>query len=482
LRPLSLLYIFAGQYRSARTKVGGMPRGPVLSTSRKEHFMNAGLDRRQLLFLGLVSAGLVLAGLGLWVVPSPASPRPFDRTQSPMSNGLVVHEWGTFLSVQGSNGATLGGMIDSEEKLPQFVRERDLNGRNRAYMFNKMETPVTYFYTDHPMTAEVRVEMPRGLLTHWFPAVQAFGPPTGPAARPVSSASFLDWGKVELFPDTPAFVGLNKPVHGVRTGAAGDSTWRFARETDSALVRVMKAPARVRPEGDVEKFLFYRGLGEFDLPLSVESAGTADDVKLTLHNRGPERLTALFAVRVRGGSIQYAGLPDLAGQSNLTISTASNFSTWMPQEDGVRQVKQQLTAALAKKGLFAREALAMTNTWESSYFHNEGLRILYVLPRRLVDELIPIQIKPAPVQLERVMVGRVEVLTPAQESDLLLQVANLKSADKKVRDAAQIALDRLGRLKEPALRRLLAISTNRDQIEQIESLIRALMPKAAAKS
>jgi hypothetical protein len=154
----------------------------------------------------------------------------------------------------------------------------------------------------------------------------------------------------------------------------------------------------------------------------------------------------------------------------------------MPREDGVRQVKQQLTAALAKEGLFAREALAMTNTWESSYFHNDGLRVLYALPRRMVDELIPIRIKPAPDRLERVMVGRVEVLTPAQEGELLRQVADLKSANRKVRDAAQASLDRLGRLKEPTLRRLLALSTTREQREQIEGLIRAAQPRPAAKS
>ena len=90
----------------------------------------------------------------------------------------------------------------------------------------------------------------------------------------------------------PEFVGVNKPLRGVRPGAGADSTWRFARETDSALVRVRKAGAPVRPEGDVEKFLFYRGLGEFDLPLSIKSAGTTDDVQLTLRNRGAEPLTA----------------------------------------------------------------------------------------------------------------------------------------------------------------------------------------------
>ncbi len=429
--------------------------------------------------LGLVSAGLVLAGLGLWVVPAPASPPSPNPTAA---SGVVVHEWGTFLSVQGSDGVTLGGMVDSEEKLPAFVRDRDLNGRNRACLFQKMETPVTYFYTDRPMTAEIRVEMPRGLLTHWFPAVQTFGPGLRPKGKPAAAGSFLDWGKVELFPDTPEYVGDKKPLRGVRPGAGADSTWRFARETDSALVRVTKAPVTVRPEYEVEKFLFYRGLGEFDLPLSITSAGVSDDVRLTLRNSGPEPLTAVFAVRVRGGSLQYARLPDLAGQGELVVNSATALSAWMPLEDGVRQVKQQLTAALAKEGLFAREALAMTNTWESSYFHNDGLRVLYVLPRRMVDELIPIRIKPAPDRLERVMVGRVEVLTPAQERELLRQVADLKSADRKVRDAAQASLDRLGRLKEPTLRRLLALSTTREQREQIEGLIRAAQPRPAAKS
>jgi hypothetical protein len=238
----------------------------------------------------------------------------------------------------------------------------------------------------------------------------------------------------------------------------------------------------VRPEHEVEKFLFYRGLGEFDLPLSIVSAGTADDVRLTLRNRGPEPLTAVFAVRVRGGSVRYARLPDLGGLSEAAVNTATALSAWMPLEDGVRQVKHALTTALAKEGLFAREALAMTNTWESSYFRNDGLRVLYALPRRLVDDAIPIRIKPAPDRLERVMVGRVEVLTPAQEGELLRQVANLKSADRKVREAAQASLDRLGRLKEPTLRRLLALSTGREQREQIEGLIRAALPKPAAKS
>jgi hypothetical protein len=270
-------------------------------------------------------------------------------------------------------------------------------------------------------------------------------------------------------------------VPGVRGGVGPDSTWRFARETDSALVKVVKAPVPVHWKGDVEKFLFYRGLGEFDLPLSVSSTSDKDDATLTLRNRAEAPLTSVFAVRVRNGMVQYARLPDLQGKSEQVINTASTLSGWMPAEDGVRQVKQQLTAALAKEGLFDREALAMTNTWEKSYFHTDGFRIFYSLPRSLVDEIIPIRIKPAPDRLERVMVGRVEVLTPAQEQFLLKQVDNLKAKDKGTREAATAQLAALGRLQEPVLRRLVVLNNDSERHEQLKGLLLAAAGKAAPK-
>ncbi|MGL4421831.1 MAG: hypothetical protein ACRCZF_14275 [Gemmataceae bacterium] len=424
------------------------------------------------------------AASGVSIAQPPQTP-PVLPSAASKPSGLIVHEWGTFLSVQGADGVALGGMIDSEESLPSFVRERDLQGRNRAGLFLKMETPVTYFYTDRPMTAEIKVDMPRGLLTHWFPATQSFGPrPIAEATKDntPNQASFLDWGKVELFPDTPEYVGVKKPVTGVRPGAGAGSTWRFARETDSALVKVTKAPVTVRPELETEKFLFYRGLGEFDLPLSVVTTGLTDDVSLALANRGSDPLTSMFVVRVRGNMLQYAQISNLAGRSERTIPTATTLSAWMTKEDGVRQVKQKLTAALATEGLYSREALAMTNTWEASYFQNDGLRVLYVLPRRFVDEVIPIRIRPTPERIERVMVGRVEVLTPQQEAELLKQVTALKSSDKKTREAATAVLNGLGRLKEPTLRRLLVLSTLPEQREQIQALLRETLQKSTTQS
>src|SRR5687768_6711735 len=103
-------------------------------------------NRRRWL-LRLASAGFLSASLALWGVAAPALPLAPNLPQPPAptaGSGLVVHEWGTFLSVQGSDGSTMGGMVDSEEQLPPFVRERGLSGRNRVGLTQKMETPVTY--------------------------------------------------------------------------------------------------------------------------------------------------------------------------------------------------------------------------------------------------------------------------------------------------------------------------------------------------
>lgn len=410
------------------------------------------------------AAALALAAfLGAAAIAAPA----------PANGGTwVVHEWGTFLSVQGSDGVTLGGMVDSEEALPRFVRQRDLGGRSRASFFSKMETPVTYFYTDRPRDVRVRVEMPGGLLTHWFPDVHAVTPPLPPApkapeawagrtkATPPVAGSSLDWGTFEVFPDTRFLPMARQPGEGQVPRAPyvdADTPWRYARATDSALVRT-----RVGGQELVEKFLFYRGLGTFDLPLEVRSTGPDDKLHLLLRNRGPEPLTGLFAVWVRAGYTRFAALGELRGGATEDVDAAAAFTVWLPLEDGVLHARQEVAEALARAGLYPKEAQAMVDTWEKSYFRTDGLRLLAVLPRPQVDATIPIRIEPEPRELVRVMVGRVEVLTPDIERHLEKTVADLGAKDTSQRNAALAELERFGRLREPVFRRILALSRDRE--------------------
>jgi hypothetical protein len=424
----------------------------------------------------LAGAVVLTALLAVAAVPAcgPGAAAAVDGT-------WVVHEWGTYLSVQGSDGVTLGGMVDSEEALPLWVRERDLGGRSRASYYGKMETPVTYFYTDRPRQVRVRVEMPGGLLTHWFPDVHAVTPALPPAPKteeatvdrpkttPQPAGSSLDWGTFQVLPDDrflPA--GRQTSEKGApRTCWVGpESTWRFARATDSALVRT-----NVPGKELVEKFLFYRGLGTFNLPLEVRSTGPDDRLQLLLHNPGAEPLQGLFAVWVMNGAVRLAVLDDLPGGSTRDVDAATAFTAWQPLEDGVGHLKHAVADSLIKAGLYPKEARAMVDTWEKSYFRNDGLRILSVLPRSAVDAAIPIDIKPAPQELVRILVGRVEVLTPEAEHRLEQVVAALGSEDAKEREAAEAELAKYGRLREPVLRRIMALTRQPEVRARAETLI-----------
>src|SRR3954465_1222229 len=83
-----------------------------------------------------------------------------------------VHEWGTFTTLQSSNGDRLSGLQKDEEALPSFVNNIAhsyyyngfLNGP-KGFMENtwfehvtvKMETPVLYFYSDVQKDVTVNV-------------------------------------------------------------------------------------------------------------------------------------------------------------------------------------------------------------------------------------------------------------------------------------------------------------------------------------
>jgi hypothetical protein len=81
-------------------------------------------------------------------------------------------------------------------------------------------------------------------------------------------------------------------------------------------------------------------------------------------------------------------------------------------------IQQGLGTALERAGLTTEEAQAMLATWRESYFERDGLRVFWIVPRAFTDAVLPITITPQPAQLERVLIGRTEVLTPAFEARL----------------------------------------------------------------
>src|SRR5262245_46485756 len=124
-----------------------------------------------------------------------------------------------------------------------------------------METPVTYFYTDREQTVHAEVGFPEGLLTEFYPPVSELAPAYEDKAVPRVAGGRLSWERVHLVPD-----GDSAAARGARTHMpdAGSNPYSCARRTDSALVAVETDGAT-----HVDKFLFYRGVGNFTLPIGL---------------------------------------------------------------------------------------------------------------------------------------------------------------------------------------------------------------------
>lgn len=189
---------------------------------------------------------------------------------------FVVHEWGTFTSVQASDGQLLYWNSLNPSDLPAFVynrtqaqADRELNslfafgGKFNLSALHRMETPVLYFYSPTQRHLDVTAKFPKGLITEWYPQVRQFGPiyttNDSPYLNPGhKTESFVKWEQVEILPAAthPVFKnGLPK--------SHAPSHYFAARNTDADFVRISKTIKgdQVR---ELEKFLFYRGLG---LPL-----------------------------------------------------------------------------------------------------------------------------------------------------------------------------------------------------------------------
>src|SRR5436309_2506679 len=169
----------------------------------------------------------------LFLIATVASPKTIDQLD------LRVHEWGTFTSIAGENGtATSWQPFGGPTDLPCFV-DRFRNFKTSILGTVRMETPVLYFYGSRESTANVKVFFPKGVITEWYPKAAAAG----------SLNNVMEWRDVRISPEGRS----DFPIE------PGQSHYYAARQTDSASVQV--GPQK-------EKFLFYRGVGTFPLPIS----------------------------------------------------------------------------------------------------------------------------------------------------------------------------------------------------------------------
>jgi hypothetical protein len=313
---------------------------------------------------------------------------------------VVAHEWGTFTTIADQQGRPMEWLpLGGPQDLPCFVdyfRTRQVKvfpGQEPPLSYEqsrsalrgtvRMETPVIYFYADEPASLDVEVQFPRGLMTEWYPKAVVQQPDVYASLLRDGGYSTISWRGVQVRPgNDPAYPQESQRSH-----------YYAARDTDATPIRV---------GGQDEKFLFYRGVAGFDVPL--RAVAMADGrVRVTGTAETGEAIPAAIYFEHRRGRIGYTVARDITADTILERpALTASFAS----------LAGELEAMLVKTGLFAREAKAMVETWRDSWFE-EGARIFYLVPERAVNRILPLRIAPSPTSVARAFVGRMEVVTPA---------------------------------------------------------------------
>ena len=331
---------------------------------------------------------------------------------------LTVHEWGTFTSIGGKEGrAAEWSPLTGSTDLPGFVEHLSTDDFKLGLRGTiRMETPVMYFYSTQDVTVSVRVAFAKGVITEWYPRVGRIEPSGvlhNASLDQMQGSGTIAWKDIAVSPD----------LVGDFPHEDQQNRYYAARETASSPI-IVKTPA-----GDEqEKFLFYRGVSAYPLPLSAK---LEPDGKLAVKNLGQEEIPTIILFERRGDAAGYRSAGALADETVLD----------RPELTGrLDSLSTELEGILVAKDLFSDEARAMVTTWQDSWFE-EGSCLIYIMPSSFIENVLPVSIDPAPAQIVRVFVGRLEIVTPA----------TIRAVETAVASNDEAILNKYNRFLEPIL-------------------------------
>jgi hypothetical protein len=278
---------------------------------------------------------------------------------------------------------------------------------------------VIYFHPPasqrEPLQLDVEVAFRGGWLSEFYPAAD----PTAPGLE-----------QMQLSGDTVGRLKWQDLLVGTKgTGPETDApVWLEPRD-------VSAAPVTTR-DGESEKYLFYRGIGEFDAPLRVvtdEATGT-----LSIHDQFGESLAGhsavvpqLWLVEVRGnGALAFRTLDAITvgtGSHAALAQVSARFADHEFSTANFDSLRASMHTALVADGLYADEADAMLDTWRHAYFASPGLRLFFLVPQEWTDHRLPLTIS-QPAAVDRVMMARIEIVSPRQR-ELVRQIAQAPEVD-----------------------------------------------------
>ena len=378
--------------------------------------------------------------------PQPHAP---SKEARPVYSSLAAHEWGTFTSIAGNDGqAVEWSPLAGSTELPAFVEHfRDPGYKLGLRGTVRMETPVLYFYDSREETVSVSVVFPKGVITEWYPHashVEPAGNLHGENLRKAGASGAINWDSVTLAP-------TGRP--NLPTGDENNHYYA-ARMTSSTPVRVKTVAGEQQ-----EKFLFYRGVSTFSVPLSATLDGEG---RLRIKNHGEQEIptTILFERRGEKAGYRIGG----AVQKDAVLDPPELTGT-------IDNLSRELEGILVAQGLYQDEAHAIVETWRSSWFE-EGSRLLYIVPAAFVNEVLSLSINPAPARTVRVFVGRLELVTPATQKAVETAFAANDTATLKT----------YGRFLEPILATMIKKETNAGQVRRFQNCLNSVYSKLVAQN
>ena len=116
-----------------------------------------------------------------------------------------------------------------------------------------------------------------------------------------------------------------------------------------------------------------------------------------------------------------------ANDKAVLATTSSTFADDQYSAGHLQDVRAEMHTALVREGLFADEATVMLDTWQRAYFNSPGLRLFFVVPPAWTDAVLPLKLS-QPAEITRVMMGRIELISPEQRS-LLKKLATMTVSD-----------------------------------------------------
>src|SRR3989440_380859 len=377
------------------------------------------------------------------------SSHPAAKEARPVYSGLTAHEWGTFTSIAGRNGSAVEWLpLTGSTDLPGFVEHFRHAGFKLGLRGTvRMETPVLYFYGSREGTVSVKVSFAKGMITEWYPH----------ATRVEPTANIFDATLLQPHPDGSIAwdsVTVSPNVQEKFPRENSGNHYYAARMTSSTPLRVQT------PAGEQqEKFLFYRGVSTFSVPLS---ATLTSGGKLLVENQGQEEIPNTILFEHRGDRVGYRIGGALQKDSLLDPPEISGT---------IGDLGRELEGILVAQGLYQDEAHAMVETWRGSWFE-EGSRLLYIVPAAFVDGVLPLSIHPAPAQTVRVFVGRLEIVTPATE----------RAVERALATHDKATLKMFGRFREPILETIIQKESNRPRAQQFNQALNAYYSSETARN